>query len=433
MGITALLLTAGFAAAWYIARRVSGSIAELGKPALALGQGGEVTVPRLYFKEADELGQALTTASTMLQESTAAARAWQARLRAILESAMDAIVVVDDEGMVVLFNSAAVSLFGWPLEESLGRPLTQFIPERQLLLDPGDPAPVCIQYLRAQDDKPVFGLKRSGEEFPIETAVSEIIEGDRSIFTVILRDITTRLKVQQALERSNTDLLQFAYVASHDLKGPLRSINGFARLLEISYAPQLDSRGSDLIHRIAKAATRLEQLTNDLLELARVDSDGPAFSLVSMHDVIDEVRQLLDGPIKASEANVSVGTLPTILGSQTQLVHVFLNLLTNALKYHSERALTVHISAERQGAYWVFTVTDNGIGIDSSNFKRIFDVFSRLHNSQQYEGTGIGLALCRKIVERHGGAIWVESVLGVGSTFSVSLPASEDSPVLKDL
>lgn len=152
LGITALLLVAGFGAAWYIARRVSGSITELGKPALALGQGGEVRVPRLYFKEADELGQALTTASTMLQESTAAARAWQARLRAILESAMDAIVVVDDEGTVVLFNSAAVSLFGWPLEESLGRPLTQFIPERQLVLDPGDPAPICIQYLRTQDD-----------------------------------------------------------------------------------------------------------------------------------------------------------------------------------------------------------------------------------------------------------------------------------------
>lgn len=433
LGITALLLVAGFGAAWYIARRVSGSITELGKPALALGQGGEVRVPRLYFKEADELGQALTTASTMLQESTAAARAWQARLRAILESAMDAIVVVDDEGTVVLFNSAAVSLFGWPLEESLGRPLTQFIPERQLVLDPGDPAPICIQYLRTQDDNPVFGLKRSGEEFPIETAVSEIVEGERRIFTVILRDITARLRVQQALERSNTDLLQFAYVASHDLKGPLRSINGFARLLELSYAPQLDARGSDLIQRITKAASRLEQLTNDLLELARVDSHGPAFSPVPMQDVIEEVRQLLDGPIKASEASLSVGTLPTILGSQTQLVHVFLNFLTNALKYRSARPLTVHIAAERQVSSWVFKVTDNGIGIDSSDYERIFDVFSRLHNSQQYEGTGIGLALCRKIVERHGGKIWVESVLGAGSTFNVSLPASEDMPMLKDL
>lgn len=125
--------------------------------------------------------------------------------------------------------------------------------------------------------------------------------------------------------------------------------------------------------------------------------------------------------------------LPGRNASQTQLVHVFLNLLANALKYRSASPLTVHIAAERQGSYWVFRVTDNGIGIDSSDFERIFDVFSHLHNSQQYEGTGIGLALCRKIVERHGGSIWVESLLGVGSTFSISLPASGDSVVLKDV
>lgn len=426
LGITTLLLVSGFAVAWYIGRRISVSVKELSKPTMALGYGEVATVPPLYFREADDLGLALTTASEMLRESTAAVAVWQARMRGILESAMDAIVVVDDDQHVILFNSAAVALFGWPPEEALGRPLNQFIPER-LRAKHADHveafAASGARNLRTGHGGPIFGLKRNGDEFPMEASVSQISEGGKRIFTVILRDVSDRLKAQRALERSNVDLQQYAYVASHDLKGPLRSINGFVQLLERLYAPKLDARGVDLIRRTSKAASRLEQLTNDLLQLAQVDSEGPAFALVSCQEVVEEVLQLMQEPIEKAQANISVESLPEVLASRIQLVHVILNLISNALKYRSTEPVRVRIWSERSSGFWKIFVADNGIGIDPENFKQIFDVFNRLHDSDEYEGTGIGLALCRKIVERHGGTIWVESALGAGSTFMMTLPA----------
>jgi light-regulated signal transduction histidine kinase (bacteriophytochrome) len=240
----------------------------------------------------------------------------------------------------------------------------------------------------------------------------------------VLRDISERVKAQQALERSNEELRQFAFVASHDLKGPLRSIGGFAQLVEREYGSKLDARGIDLLRRMSRAAARMERLTDDLLLLAQVEAEAPALVPVACGVVIDEVMQLLEQPIREAGATVTARNLPTVMGNRDELVHLFLNLLSNAVKYRGAQAPAVTVSAERRGGDWVISVADNGIGIDAGHLERIFDVFSRLHRLDEYEGTGIGLALCRKIATRHGGSIRAESAPGRGSTFHVTLKAA---------
>lgn len=427
VAVVAILLAAGFMAAWHIGSRISESIFELAKPAFALGHGVQVDVPPLYFREANVLGEALTTASNLLQQASEAVDRRDARMGTILESAMDAIITVDEDQRVVLYNRAAAEMFGWPREEAIGRPLSQFIPQRLhqahaahlLTFGRGD-----VPHRQMGERRAILGLKRDGREFPIEASISKIVEGETHLFTVVLRDISERAKAQQALERSNEELRQFAFVASHDLKGPLRSIGGFAQLVEREYGSKLDARGIDLLRRMSKAAARMEHLTDDLLLLAQVEAEAPALVPVRCGEVIDEVVQLLEQPVRDAGATVTAHGLPTVQGNRGELVHLFLNLVSNAIKFRGAQAPAVTVSAERSGDDWVISVADNGIGIEPAHLERIFDVFSRLHRLDDYDGTGIGLALCRKIATRHGGSIRAESALGQGSTFRVTLKAA---------
>jgi PAS domain S-box-containing protein len=426
-GVVALLLAAGFIAAWHIGSRITQSIFELAKPAYALGHGVQVEVPPLYFREADLLGEALTTASNLLQQASEAVDRRDARIGAILESAMDAIITVDEDQRVIHYNRAAAGMFGWPREEAIGRPLSQFIPERLRRAHAAHLEEFgrgnVPQRLMGQRST-ILGLKRDGREFPIEASISKVVEGDHKLFTVVLRDISERVKAQQALERSNEELRQFAFVASHDLKGPLRSIGGFAQLVEREYGPKLDARGLDLLRRMVKAAARLERLTDDLLLLAQVEAESPDLVPVDCGEVVHEVVQLLEQSIREAGATVTARGLPKVLGNRDELVHLFLNLVSNAIKFRGEQAPRVTISAQRSGGAWVVSVADNGIGIDAAHLDRIFDVFSRLHRLDEYDGTGIGLALCRKIAMRQGGSIRVDSAPGRGSTFHVTLKAA---------
>lgn len=238
----------------------------------------------------------------------------------------------------------------------------------------------------------------------------------------ITRASSVLAQAHEALERSNLDLQQFAYIASHDLKTPLRSIGGFVQILERNYADKLDDKALSLIHRTAAAVKRLEQLTEDLLSYARVNSEVRPFAPVHCAEMLDEVLQLLDAAIVGSGARVSCGELPEVMGDRTQLVQLFLNLIGNGIKYCADKAPVVHVSARRTGHEWEFSVTDNGIGIDARHHEKIFEVFTRLHTQQAYTGTGIGLAICRRVVQRHGGRIWLTSTLGEGSTFCFTLP-----------
>ena len=225
----------------------------------------------------------------------------------------------------------------------------------------------------------------------------------------------------EALRQSNVELQQFAYVASHDLQTPLRAISGFAQFLKKDYEGKLDETADDFIERIVNGTKRMQKMIDDLLEFSRVESRAASFKPVDLNEAFADAIGLLNVAIAELGAEVTSGSLPTVLGDQSQLVKLFQNLIGNSLKYCNEKP-AIHASADRQRDQFVIAVKDNGIGIAPKQHEKIFEVFRRLHGHGTYSGNGIGLAVCRRIVLRHGGEIWVESQEGAGSTFRFSLP-----------
>jgi len=243
------------------------------------------------------------------------------------------------------------------------------------------------------------------------------------------RDIMQRQHAQarlqqyaQELTRSNADLEQFAYVASHDLQEPLRAVVGFLQLLQQNYQGRLEARADEFIRHAVEGSIRMQMLIDGLLAYARVGPQDASLTPTDCTALQQQALANLKVALEESSAVVTHDPLPIVLADATQLLQVFQNLLGNALKFHTAAPPIVHISAERQEDAWVFTVRDNGIGIEAQYVERIFAVFQRLHTRREYPGTGIGLALCKKMVERHGGRIWVESELGKGAMFAFTLP-----------
>jgi len=227
----------------------------------------------------------------------------------------------------------------------------------------------------------------------------------------------------EELARSNKELGQFAYIASHDLQEPLRVITGYLQLIESRYRSRLDSEGEEFINFVVEAVERMQQLISDLLEYSRVGSRGRPLQATDAQTVLTRTLAGLKRLIEESQAEITSDPLPTVMADGTQLMQLFQNLIANSIKFHGAQRPAIHIQAQRCDGRWAFSVRDNGIGIERQYFEKIFVIFQRLHTRQKYPGTGIGLAICKKIVERHGGEIWVESTLGEGSTFYFTLPA----------
>ncbi|ARS89202.1 ATP-binding protein [Natrarchaeobaculum aegyptiacum] len=232
-------------------------------------------------------------------------------------------------------------------------------------------------------------------------------------------------RMQALLEESNDRLEQFASAASHDLQEPLRMITRYLTLVEHRYADALDEDGREFVAFAIDGADRLQEMTDGLLEYSRVEADSDSFDRVDLDDVLTDALANLHVRIDESGAAVTWDSLPLVDGDRRQLRQVFQNLVSNAITYCGDEPPRIHVSAHRRGQDWVVSVRDWGIGIDSDDQDRIFDVFQRLHSREEHPGTGIGLALCKRIVEHHGGQIWVESDPEGGSTFSFSLPAVE--------
>jgi light-regulated signal transduction histidine kinase (bacteriophytochrome) len=226
------------------------------------------------------------------------------------------------------------------------------------------------------------------------------------------------------LERSNAELEQFAYVASHDLQEPLRMVASFTQLLAKRYQGKLDADADEFIGYAVDGARRMQALINDLLAYSRIGTQGKEFATVDSEVALATALRNLKTAVAESRAQVTHDPLPTLRADEAQLCQVFQNLIGNAVKFHGPETPHVHVTVEKEGGDWRFTVKDDGIGISLEYAQRIFVVFQRLHSTAEYPGTGIGLAIAKKIVERHGGRIWVDSTPGKGSTFCFTLPAS---------
>jgi signal transduction histidine kinase len=252
-------------------------------------------------------------------------------------------------------------------------------------------------------------------------------------FNAMLAEIRRRddelSKSNEELMRSNDELRQFAYVASHDLQEPLRSITGFCNLLKEEYHGRLDEQADTFIERIVNGAKRMKSLVTDLLGYSRVSQDQQrAFDLLDFQKVVDDALANLQGSIQEAGAEVSVGPMPAVLGDRAQLIQLMQNLIGNAIKYRSQRSPQIQISARKDGDAWQFSVTDNGIGIAPEHHQQIFEIFKRLHGRDKYPGTGIGLAVCKKIVQRHLGQFTVDSQVDSGSTFRFTIQAPRENP-----
>jgi signal transduction histidine kinase/NO-binding membrane sensor protein with MHYT domain len=274
----------------------------------------------------------------------------------------------------------------------------------------------------------------------LEFFSSRIEEPDSEFLTVManvgaqLGQVVERTRAQEVLARkaeelarSNADLEQFAYVASHDLQEPLRMVASYTQLLARRYRGKLDADADDFIGFAVDGATRMQALIQDLLSFSRVTTKGRSLQFIDAKAACDSACVNLQRSIEKSAAVVSVAPLPSVLADAGQLTQLFQNLIGNAIKYRNDREPKIHVAAKPTGATWTFSVQDNGIGIDPQYWDRIFQMFQRLHTREEYSGTGIGLAICRKIVERHGGRIWVESQLGQGSTFLFTIPQTEET------
>lgn len=394
-----------------------------------------------------------------------------AQLAAIVESSDDAIVSICLDGVITSWNAGAERLFGYSAREAVGQPVSFIIPADRSVEDARVMAQVATGQGVVQFDTQRLGKARdlidiSVTVSPVRNATGQIIGASKvardigprkrveaqlaasfketselnanleqrvrartdelTASNVALHQSAAQLERQKAeLERSNRDLEQFAYVASHDLQEPLRAVAGCSQILQRRYQSKLDAPAEELIVHIVEGASRMQALILDLLAYSRVSRGDHEPKVVDAGLAFRQAVAGLQSIIGETAARVTAEALPSVKADPGQLTQLFQNLLGNALKYRGSSAPEVSVAAKRSGREWEFSVRDNGIGIEAQYFERIFVLFQRLHTRNEYAGTGIGLALCRKIVERHGGRIWLESALGRGSTFHFTIPSGD--------
>jgi len=351
--------------------------------------------------------------------------------RAIVEGATNGIIALDSDGNITSINPAAERMFGFTSDQVSGKCIDL------LLHDPGRNGDerdmgasltARVAEFAGSGPRDIEGRRADGSLFPMQLGINEVKTGTASLFVVVVDDLTVRKGIEnelrasaERLARSNADLEQFAYAASHDLQEPLRSIGGMLQLLQSRYEGKIDQKADSFIDHAVNGAQRMQRLIDDLLTYSRAGRSNEVIP-VDCSAVMDEVTQALRARIRETGAKVTWQDLPTIEANRTLTVQLFQNLISNAIKFHGDEVPEVKVSAHQNAnGVWSFAVSDNGIGIDASFQDDIFKVFRRLHTRQAYEGTGIGLALCRRIVEHHSGRIWVESEPGRGSAFQFEL------------
>lgn len=349
----------------------------------------------------------------------------------ILKSMAETLMVIDTDGTIQRVNQAAISLLGYERHELIGRSAGDLFEEGVDVLSLLKQSELN-DVIRRVDTSVVT---KDGRHVAVSLSGSVMRDEDGEIqgMVCVAQDITERKRTQEILERqtqelarSNSELEQFAWVASHDLQEPLRMVASYTQLLSKRYKGKLDADADEFIAFAVDGATRMRRLINALLELSRVGTRGKDFEATDCDAIYDRTLVNLQGLVEESGAVVTHDRLPTVMGDVTQLGQLFQNLIANAIKFRGDEQLTVHVGAEQRNGHWEFCVRDNGIGIDPEYAERIFVVFQRLHGKGDRPGTGIGLSICKKIVELHGGRIWVKSQPDEGAAFYFTLPLNEE-------
>jgi PAS domain S-box-containing protein len=433
---------------WAIARQVTKPIEQLREAAVTMGTGD--LRQRIKMATRDEIGQLAREFNRMaaslsgkeaqlrdyatqleqkVEERTRELHESEEKYRDLVEDLPDVVFAVDQNGALTYLSPAVEPMTGYSVSELMGRTFADFLHPEDLA-HAFDTFQSTLSGQTMVDELRFF--TKSGEMRWLRNSNKPVFAGDRVVgVRGLFSDVTqhkqaeARLKETMAdLERSNAELERFAYVASHDLQEPLRMVSSYTQLLEKRYKDKLDADAHDFISFAVEGAKRMQNLINDLLTYSRVGTRGKPFEPTDCEAVFDAAIANLSVAINENKAKVSHDPLPVVMSDEGQLVQLFQNLIGNAIKFHGKRPPRVHVSAKPDGDKWVFSIKDNGIGIDPQYFERIFIIFQRLHG-EGYPGTGTGLAIAKRIVERHGGRIWIESAPDKGSTFYFTIPAKD--------
>lgn len=355
------------------------------------------------------------------------------RFRRLIENSTDMITLIDAQGTIVFTSPSTTQILGYSLKEYIGRNIFEMVhPEdsprikkrlEEVLKKPGNFVQDECRYLHK--DGTWRWLERSGKNLLYDATIRAIVTN--------CRDITQRRKAEEKaqeyneeLKESNKELEQFAFVASHDLQEPLRIVASYLQLFLKRYENLVDDKGRKYSRYMSENIQRLQDMIKGLLDYSRVGKEDREKQAVNSSEICDRAIEVLKLPIMNSKARIRREALPVIKANEVELLQLFQNFINNAIKYCDKEIPEVCISAKRSGPKWLFAVSDNGIGIEREYRNQIFDLFKRLHTKQEYPGTGIGLAICKKIVERNGGEIWVESQVGQGSTFYFTFPIESE-------
>ncbi|HEY8402893.1 MAG TPA: PAS domain S-box protein [Cytophagaceae bacterium] len=378
---------------------------------------------------------------SLLKQAEQSLRETENKINSIINTAVDGIIIIDRRGIIELVNPSAAKLFGYEQKELIGQSVNVLMPEPDRSLHDG----YMENYHRTGVAKiigigrEVTGVTKDGVAFPFFLSISEVDLGDRKVYTGFIHDITEQKLAEEKLrryaaelQRSNSELQDFAYVSSHDLQEPLRKIQAFGDRLKSKEGDKLSLQGKDYLDRMLNAASRMQNLINDLLDFSRVTTKGQPFSIVDLNKILKDVLSDLEILIERTHAKVESYQLPVIEADPTQMRQLFQNIITNAIKFRKPDEMPVvrisavsiqkkaHLTGTPGDQIVELYFEDNGIGFDEKYHDKIFNIFQRLEG-QRYEGSGIGLAICKKIVTRHGGNIIAKSQPGVGTKFIVTL------------
>jgi PAS domain S-box-containing protein len=361
--------------------------------------------------------------------------------RSLLEAAPEAMVMCRQDGQIVMANSRVESLFGASCANLIGINIRTLIPDWDFAILPAPDEDLSKAVLHPFDTAEMRAVQSDGRSFPAEISLSPLKTQDGVLITNAIRDITERKRAEEqirelnshlekriierteALLRSNEELQQFAYVASHDLQEPLRTVSLYTQLLAKRYGKENNRDADELIATIIDNAKRMEQLIRGLLDFSRLDAEASErFKPTDCNAAVQQAIRNLETSITHNAATISCDALPSVRGDFIQLTQLFQNLLGNSIRYRSDEAPRIHISASAQEAEWLFSIEDNGIGIEPQYADKVFGIFKRLHGREKYAGSGMGLAICKKIVTRHGGRIWVDISFIRGACLRFTLP-----------